>query len=208
MAWTGLIMLAYLLVHMLGNLKIFFGRENFDHYAAWLRTIGAPALPNTWFLWIVRAVLIAAALVHAVAAYQLSRRDRKARPVKYAGGQRAEATFATRTMRWGGVILLLFIIWHILDLTIGSANPDFQHGEVYGNVVADFTHWWPDLIYIVAMLALGVHIHHGFWSAAQTLGISSPVRDRIFKLTGTTLAVVISGGFVIVPVAVMTGITR
>jgi succinate dehydrogenase cytochrome b subunit len=205
MAWTGLIMLAYLLLHMLGNLKIFFGRAEFDHYAAWLRTIGTPALRHGWFLWIVRVILVAAVVVHAVAAYQLSRRDQRARPVKYV---RRPPDFATRTMRWGGIILALFVVWHILDLTAGTTNPDFRRGEVYGNVVADFTHWWPNVIYIVAMLALGLHIHHGFWSAAQTLGISNPVRDRVIKIAGTTLAVVISGGFVIVPIAVMAGITR
>ncbi|HVX47644.1 MAG TPA: succinate dehydrogenase cytochrome b subunit [Mycobacteriales bacterium] len=208
MAATGLIMLAYLLVHMLGNLKIFFGRADFDHYAAWLRTIGTPALRHGWFLWVVRVILVVAVVIHAVAAYQLSRRDQRARPVKYASRRPAEVTFATRTMRWGGAILALFVIWHVLDLTVGATNPDFQHGEVYGNVVADFTHWWPNVIYIVAMLALGLHIHHGFWSAAQTLGITDPVRDRVIKIAGSTLAVVISGGFVIVPIAVMTGITR
>ncbi|WP_460604310.1 succinate dehydrogenase cytochrome b subunit [Jatrophihabitans fulvus] len=208
MAWTGLIMLAYLLVHMLGNLKIFFGRESFDHYAEWLRTIGTPALKGAWFLWIVRAVLLLAVVLHVTAAAQLSRRDLKARPVKYARGQKARATFATRTMRWGGVILALFIVWHILDLTAGVVNPDFKKGEVYDNVVDDFQLWYANVIYIVAMIAVGLHINHGFWSASQTLGINSTARDRALKITGTTLAVVISVGFIMVPVAVMTGITR
>lgn len=206
MAVTGLIMLAYLLVHMLGNLKIFFGPKDFDHYAEWLRTVGEPVLRGAWFLWISRAVLLVAVVLHIVAAAQLSRRDLKARPVKYGHGQRPKATFATRTMRYGGTILGLFIVWHILDLTVGAVNPDFHEGKVYDNVVADFQTWWVNIIYIVAMIMLGLHINHGFWSASQTLGINSPARDRAIKATGTTLAVVISGGFVLVPIAVMTGI--
>lgn len=206
MAVTGLIMLAYLLVHMLGNLKIFFGPKDFDHYADWLRTVGEPVLHGAWFLWISRAVLLTAVVLHIVAAAQLSRRDLRARPVKYGSGQRAKATFATRTMRYGGIILGLFIVWHILDLTVGVLNPDFTKGQVYDNVTADFQVWWINVIYIVAMVMLGLHINHGFWSASQTLGINNPTRDKALKATGTTLAVVIAGGFVLVPIAVMTGI--
>lgn len=208
MAWTGLLMLAYLLAHMLGNLKIFFGAADLDHYAHWLRTIGEPVLHGAWFLWISRAVLLVAVVLHITAAAQLSRRDLRARPVKYAGGQRARATFATHTMRWGGIVLALFIVWHILDLTAGVVNPGFVKDDVYGNVTRDFQHWWANLIYIVAMVMLGLHINHGFWSASQTLGINSPTKDTAIKATGTTLALVISLGFIAVPVAVMTGLTR
>ncbi|MHA3704155.1 succinate dehydrogenase cytochrome b subunit [Jatrophihabitans sp. YIM 134969] len=208
MAWTGLLMLAYLLAHMLGNLKIFFGRVDYNHYAEWLRTVGEPVLHGAWFLWISRAVLLVALVLHVTAAAQLSRRDLRARPVKYAGGQKAQATFATRTMRWGGTILALFIVWHILDLTAGVVNPGFVEDDVYGNVTRDFQHWWMNLIYIAAMVALGLHINHGFWSASQTLGVNSAARDRAIKAVGTTLALVISLGFIAVPVAVMTGLTR
>lgn len=207
MASTGLVMLAYLLVHMLGNLKIFIGPGEIDSYAHWLRTVGTPALKGAWFLWIARAVLLVALVLHVVAAAQLSRRDLKARPVKYGSGQKAKATFATHTMRWGGVILLLFVIWHILDLSVGTTHQGrYVEGEVYENVVQDFQVWWVNIIYIVAMVAVGLHINHGFWSASQTLGINNPRRDKAIKATGTTLAVVIAGGFVIVPIAVMTGI--
>ena len=208
MAVTGLLMLAYLLAHMLGNLKIFFGREDYDHYAGWLRTVGEPVLHGAWFLWISRAVLLVALVLHVTAAAQLSRRDLKARPVKYEGGQKPKATFATHTMRWGGIVLLLFIIWHLLDLSAGVVNPGFVENDVYGNVTRDFQHWWPNVIYIVAMVGLGLHINHGFWSASQTLGINNPRRDRAIKATGTTLALVISLGFIALPVAVMTGLTR
>jgi succinate dehydrogenase / fumarate reductase cytochrome b subunit len=206
MSVTGLLMLAFLVVHMLGNLKIFFGRSDFDHYAGWLRTIGEPILHNTWYLWIQRFVLLVVLVLHVTAAAQLSKRDLQARPTKYAHGQRPKATFATRTMRWGGVILLLFIIWHILDLTIGAVNPDYQDHHPYHNVVKDFQVWWINIIYIVGMIAVGLHINHGFWSASQTLGYNSLKRDRGLKIFGTTLAVIITLGFLAVPIGVMTGL--
>ncbi|HEY2696079.1 MAG TPA: succinate dehydrogenase cytochrome b subunit [Pseudonocardiaceae bacterium] len=208
MAVSGLILVGFLLAHMLGNLKIFFGVTDFDSYAGWLRTIGEPALHYAWFLWILRAVLIVAVIAHVTAAVQLSIRDRRARPIRYVHGQRAKATFATSTMRWGGGILALFVIWHLLDLSIGVVNPDFEAGKPYHNVVVDFQLWWVNLIYIAAVLALGLHINHGFWSAAQTLGINKPARDRAIKAVGSTLAFVITAGFVMVPVAVMTGLVN
>ncbi|MEU6805077.1 succinate dehydrogenase [Streptomyces neyagawaensis] len=206
MAVSGLIMLAYLVVHMLGNLKIFFGSAEFNGYAHWLRTLGEPFLHHEWALWIVRVVLVAAVVAHATAAYQLSRRDIRARPTKYVHTRR-RASYATRTMRWGGVILGLFIVWHILDLTTGTVHPNgFQSGHPYQNVIDTFSTWYGNVIYLVAMLALGLHIRHGFWSAAQTLGAGSRTRDRALKATANGLALVLTLGFVSVPVAVMTGV--
>lgn len=208
MAVTGLIMVAFLLVHMLGNLKIFFGPHDFDAYAAWLRTIGEPVLHGAWYLWIQRAVLLVAVVLHVTAATQLSKRDLQARPIKYEHGQRPKATFATRTMRWGGVILALFIIWHLLDLTAGQVNPNFVKDHPYHNVVKDFQVWWINLIYIVAMLAVGLHIFHGFRSAAQTLGRRNAFRGNALQAVGTTLALVITAGFLAVPIGVMTGLVN
>lgn len=208
MAVTGLLMIAFLLVHMLGNLKIFFGPTDFDHYAGWLRTIGEPVLHGAWYLWIQRAVLLVAIALHITAAIQLSRRDHKARPIKYAHGQRLRANFATHSMRWGGLTLSLFIIWHLLDLSAGVTNPDFERGKAYHNIYVDFQHWWINLIYIAAMVALGLHINHGFWSATQTLGINNPRRDKAIKAIGSTLALSISVGFLMVPIGVMTGIVK
>lgn len=205
MAVTGVIMLLFLVVHMLGNLKIFFGAGDFNGYAAWLRTIGEPVLHYSWYLWIQRTGLVAAVVLHAVAAYQLSRRDLAARPVGYAH-KRQRASYATRTMRWGGVILALFIVWHILDLTALTVNPRGEAGHPYQNIVADFHTWYADVIYIVAMIALGLHIRHGFWSAAQTLGANSRRRDRALKWTANGLALVLTAGFIAVPVSVMTGV--
>jgi succinate dehydrogenase / fumarate reductase cytochrome b subunit len=205
MAVSGLVMLLYLVVHMFGNLKIFFGPGTFDGYAHWLRTLGEPFLHYGWALWIVRAALVAAVVAHGVCAYQLSRRDLRARPVGYVH-TRARSSYATRTMRWGGVILALFIVWHILDLTTGTVQRGFEPGHPYHNVVAAFHDWWNNVVYIAAMLALGLHVRHGFWSAAQTLGAGSPTRDRVLKGTANTLALVLTAGFVAVPVGVMTGL--
>lgn len=208
MAVTGLVMVLFLVAHMLGNLKIFFGPNDFDAYAHWLRTIGQPVLHNTWYLWIQRCVLVAAVVLHATSAAQLSRRDRAARPVRYQHRPRWQASFATSTMRWGGVIIALFVVWHILDLTVGVVNPHFIAGQPYHNVVADFQVWWINVIYIGALVALGLHIDHGFRSAARTLGLERSNRARAIRATGTALALAISLGFIAVPVGVMTGVVR
>ncbi|WP_190123972.1 succinate dehydrogenase [Streptomyces inusitatus] len=205
MAVSGLMMLGYLAAHVLGNLKVFFGPQEFNEYGHWLRTMGAPVLHQEWALWIVRIGLLAAVVAHGVAAYQLSRRDIRARPVSYAH-KRKRASYATRTMRWGGIILALFIVWHILDLTTLTVNENAQPGRPYENVVATFSTWYGNVIYLTAMLALGLHIRHGFWSAAQTLGAGSATRDRALKAAANGLALVLTAGFVAVPVAVMTGV--
>ncbi|MFG2905510.1 succinate dehydrogenase cytochrome b subunit [Kitasatospora sp. NPDC048286] len=207
MAVTGLAMLLYLVAHMLGNLKVFFGPDDINGYAAWLRTIGQPFLGHEWFLWLARAGLLAAVVLHGVCAYQLSRRDLAARPSKYVH-QRRRASYATRTMRWGGVILALFIVWHILDLTTLTVNPGTDHGQTYQNIVASFGRWYVDVFYVVAMLAVGLHIRHGFWSAVQTLGANNARRDRALKLIANGLALVLTAGFLSVPVAVMTGVVK
>ncbi|MCX4820862.1 succinate dehydrogenase cytochrome b subunit [Streptomyces sp. NBC_01142] len=205
MAVSGLIMLGYLVAHVMGNLKVFFGAGEFNAYGHWLRTMGEPVLHYEWGLWIVRVVLLASVVGHAVAAYQLSRRDLKARPTAYVH-KRKRSSYATRTMRWGGIIVALFIVWHLLDLTTLTVNENAQPGHPYENVVATFSTWYGNVIYIVAMLAVGLHIRHGFWSAAQTLGVGNATRDRMLKTVANGLALVLTVGFVSVPVAVMTGV--
>ncbi|TCJ33206.1 succinate dehydrogenase cytochrome b subunit [Parafrankia sp. BMG5.11] len=206
MAVTGAVMLLYLLAHMLGNLKIFFGRESFDEYAHWLRSIGVPALHEAWFLWVMRALLLGAVVLHAASAYQLSRRDLRARPQKYSHRQRLEASYAVNTMRYGGIIIGLFIIYHLLDFTALTLNRNGVEGAAYDNVVSSFSVWWVTLFYIIAMLALGLHIHHGFWSAARTLGVHSAAREKNLKAVATVLAVLLSAGFMVVPIAVLAGL--
>src|SRR3954470_2311940 len=206
MAISGAILLSYVVAHMIGNLKIFFGAEDLNGYAHWLRTIGEPVLHYAWFLWILRAGLIVAVVLHITATVQLVRRDHRARPVAYVHRRPVRATFATRTMRWGGATLALFVVWHLLDLTVGTVNQDFVPDDPYHNLVADFQVWWVNLIYLVALAMLGLHIHHGFASAARTLGVTSARRERAIKILGSTTAVVIAGGYALFPVAIMTGL--
>lgn len=206
MAVSGLIMLLYLVAHMLGNLKIYFGASGFNEYAHWLRTMGEPLLHQEWALWGVRVVLVVAVVAHSVSAYQLSRRAIKARPSRYVHSK-ARTGYATRTMRWGGIILALFVVWHVLDLTTGHVHSGgFEAGRPYQNVVDTFSTWYGNVIYIVAVLAVGLHIRHGFWSAAQTLGIGSRTRDRVLKSLANILALLLTIGFLAVPVGVMTGV--
>lgn len=206
MAVTGAVLLGYLVLHMLGNLKIFFGEQALNTYAAWLREIGEPALPGEGMLWIVRIVLLVSVVAHIVAATILARRARAARPVRYAHRRPVSTSYASRTMRWGGVIILLFVIYHILDLTTGRLNPNGQAGEVYDNVVADFSRWYITLAYVVAMVAVGFHVRHGVWSALQTLGRSSGPNQMRYKAFALVFAVVLTAGFLAVPFAVQFGL--
>jgi succinate dehydrogenase / fumarate reductase cytochrome b subunit len=206
MALSGAVLLLYLVVHMVGNLKIFFGEEALDTYAHWLREVGEPALPAQGMLWIVRVVLLVAVISHIVAATVLARRARAARPVGYAHRRPVQTSYASRTMRWGGVIILLFVIYHILDLTTGTLNPNGVPGEVYDNVVADFSRWYITLAYTVAMVALGFHLRHGLWSALQTLGRSSGPSQKRYKAMALVFAVVLTAGFLAVPFAVAFGL--
>ncbi|MDQ7802976.1 succinate dehydrogenase cytochrome b subunit [Amycolatopsis sp. A133] len=208
MAVTGALLLAFVVAHMAGNLKTFLGAGDLNHYAHWLRTIGEPVLRREWFLWLQRAVLLAALVLHVIAAVQLARRDLRARPVRYVHRQPPRGTFAVRTMRWGGATLALFVVWHILDFTVGAVNRDFVPGDPYHNLVADFQVWWVNVIYLVALAMLGLHIHHGFASAARTLGVTRPRRERAIRIIGSTTAVVVAGGYALVPVAIMTGLVH
>jgi succinate dehydrogenase / fumarate reductase cytochrome b subunit len=207
MAITGLIGMAYVFGHMVGNLKMYLGAESLNEYAEWLRDILHPALPRTVFLWIMRSVLIAALVLHVHAAYALTMMNRRARPVRY-GSHRdyVTASFASRTMRWTGVIVLLFIAFHLLDLTWGTANPDFVRGDVYDNVVASFERVPVALFYIVANLALGVHLYHGGWSLFQSMGWNNPRFNRWRRWFAVGFAAVVVLGNVSFPVMVLAGV--
>jgi succinate dehydrogenase / fumarate reductase cytochrome b subunit len=209
MALTGMVLLGYIVLHMLGNLKIFTGRAHFDAYAEALRAVGGDLLGESWFLWIMRPVLLVAVLLHIWSATALTVRSSQARPVAYAGPvRRVQATYASRTMRWGGVIILLFIVYHLLHMTTGTLHNDFEHGAVYDNSVAAFKQWWVSAAYIVAVGALGMHLYHGLWSMFQTLGRNSPRWHGVLRRFAQAGAVAITVGFVAVPVGVMTGIVH
>jgi succinate dehydrogenase / fumarate reductase cytochrome b subunit len=208
MAVTGILLVLFLFAHMAGNLKIFFGGPTFDHYAHWLRSIGTPLLPETWYLWIQRSALTVAVIAHIVAAVVLARRARQARPVKYAHRPKVQGSYAARTMRWGGVIVLLFIVFHILDLTTGTLNPVGDREHPYANVVADFApgRWYVTLFYTLAIVAVGFHLRHGIFSAARTLGQQTARGERIAKAAALILSIVLVAGYLSVPFAVLTGL--
>lgn len=210
MAVTGILLVLFLYMHMLGNLKIFFGQGPFDHYAHWLRTIGTPLVPNDWFLWIQRTLLTVAVLGHITAATILARRAAKARPVKYAHRPKVQGSYAARTMRWGGVIILLFVIFHILDLTTGTLNPVGAPGKPYANVVADFApdRWFVTLFYALAIIAVGFHLRHGLFSAVRTLGQQTARGERIARATALLLSLILVAGYLSVPFAVLTGVVK
>ncbi|MBB6036741.1 succinate dehydrogenase cytochrome b subunit [Phytomonospora endophytica] len=210
MAVTGVAMVLFLLLHMLGNLKIFVGAEDFDHYAHWLRTIGMPVLPETWFLWIQRVGLLVAVIAHIWSATSLALRARAARPVKYAHRRPVKGSYAARTMRWGGVIIVLFVVYHILDLTTGHLNPVGDRAHPHANVVADFApeRWYVTLFYVLAVVALAFHLRHGVFSALRTLGQHTQSGERRARFFALAVAVVIAAGFLSVPIAVTTGVIQ
>jgi succinate dehydrogenase / fumarate reductase, cytochrome b subunit len=206
MAVTGVIFLLFVIAHMIGNLKIFFGQETFDAYSEHLRTLGAEIFGYGGVLWIIRVVLVASVLLHMAAAFALWYRAKRARPVGYQH-RSPQGSYAARTMRWGGVIIALFVIWHILDLTTGTVNPD-PAGGAYEKLVASFDRPVVAVFYIVAMVALSFHISHGLWSAVQTLGGNSAIRQHSLKAFSVTVGVVIAVGFAIIPLSVMFGLVR
>jgi succinate dehydrogenase / fumarate reductase cytochrome b subunit len=199
MAVTGLIGVGFVIGHMAGNLQVFLGPEKFNAYAAFLKSLGG-------LLWLVRAVLVAAVVLHVVAAVQLTRMRGQARPVGYrSGGQKEVSTFASRTIRWGGALLLFFIVFHILHFTTLDIFPDYSHTDAYGNVVKGFGKWWVVLLYVLAMAALGLHLFHGAWSSFRTLG-ASPASDQPLKRRVALLvAAIVWLGFTVIPLGVFFG---
>ncbi len=208
MAASGALFIAYVLAHMYGNLKAFAGEEAFNSYAEHLRELGQPLLPYAGFLWLFRAALIIALVVHVYAAVALWRRAQAARPVKYEVNKYKHSSLSSRTMRWGGLTLLLFLVWHLLNFTLVKINPTGGETEnPYRLMVDSFGLWWMTLIYLVAMLALGMHLHHGTFSAAQTLGWTSTAAARTrARALGWVLAVVVAGGFSLVPLFTLFGV--
>lgn len=208
MAGSGLIFVGFVLVHMYGNLKMFAGHDAFNGYAHHLRTFGEPMLPYEGLLWILRVVLIVSLLVHVYSALTLWNRAGKARSQKYAVKRNDGSAVSSRWMRWGGVTLLLFIVWHLLNFTIGKINvAGGATNDPYNLVVDSFSTWWLTVLYLIAMVALGMHLHHGTWSAMQTLGFTgSAMSRRRAKLAGWLVALVVAGGFSLVPLAVLAGL--
>ncbi|HEX2641849.1 MAG TPA: succinate dehydrogenase cytochrome b subunit [Thermoanaerobaculia bacterium] len=208
MAVTGIILFGFVLVHMIGNLKLYEGQKYLDSYAGWLREVGSPAVPTSGLLWLARIVLIAAVVLHIWAAYTLTRGSQAARPHRYERYKPVHLSYASRTMRWGGVIIVLFVVYHLLHLTAGAVHPDFQEGNVYHNVVTGFQVWWVALFYIVAQVALGFHLYHGLWSLFQSLGWNHPRFNHWRRAFAHAFAWIITLGNISFPVAVLTGLVH
>lgn len=208
MAVTGGILVLYLLAHMAGNLKIFLGASEFNHYAGFLRTMGEPVLPRRWLLSLVEIVLTVSVVLHMWSAVSLARTASNARPVKYAAKKKSHANgYATHTMRYGGVIILLFVIWHLLDLTFGVVNPKGGDASAHDKVVADFaaSRWYITIFYMLAVIMVGLHLRHGLRSAFQTLGLASSRSYGSYNLLAAAVSALLVAGFLAVPISVTFG---
>lgn len=208
MAGSGVIFILYVLLHMYGNLKALAGQEAFDTYAHHLRTIGEPMLPHGGLLWIVRIVLIVAIIAHVYAALKLWSRATSAREQRYAVKKNFGSTLSSRTMRWGGVAIFAFVVFHLIQFTIVKPNfnstvsADEIKDSPFVMISAAFDLWWVLLIYVIAMVALGMHLFHGVWSASQTMGLTQTAASRKrAKLLGAVIALVVVVGFLIPPFA-------
>jgi succinate dehydrogenase / fumarate reductase, cytochrome b subunit len=202
MAVTGIIMVAYLITHVLANLLVFQGPEQINAYSRFLHGTGGA-------LWVARLVLLAALVLHVVAAVQLTARRQAARPVGYAGGREAQvSTFASRSIRWGGGFILVFLVYHILHFTVGTVHPSFVEGDPYHNVAAGFASPPVVLFYELAMTAVGLHLFHGIWSSGRSLGLSAPSPRPIRRQLALALSLIVWAGFAAIPVAVYAGVVR
>jgi succinate dehydrogenase / fumarate reductase cytochrome b subunit len=202
MAVTGIIGILYVIGHMIGNLQLFQGAERINAYGHLLHG------PLNELLWVVRVILVVAVVLHVVAAWQLTLRDRAARPVRYVRRVPQVSTLASRTMRWGGVLLLAFIVFHILHFTTGTIRPAgvFTKGDVYANLVAGFRIPWVAAFYVVSMIALGMHLYHGAWSSLRSLGATAPSPHPLKRRLALLVALVVAVGFAVVPIAVAAGL--
>jgi succinate dehydrogenase / fumarate reductase cytochrome b subunit len=179
MAVTGIMLLGYVFFHMIGNLKAYLGPAEDNHYSEFLRELLVPLFPRSFVLWCLRIGLITAFVLHIHAAYVLTRMNHRSRPQAYASKRDyVAANFASRTMRWSGIIVLLFLAWHLADLTAGTLNPHFVRGDPYNNLVDSFQRVPVAILYVVANVALGFHIFHGAWSLFQSLGLNNPRFNR------------------------------
>jgi len=202
MAATGFIMVAYLITHVLANLLVFQGPVRINAYSAFLHGTGGA-------LWAARLILLAALVLHVVAALQLTFRRRAARPVGYQRGAESQvSTFASRTIRWGGALILVFLIYHILHFTTGTVHSDFVEGDPYHNVTVGFRNPLVVAFYLVAMAAVGLHLYHGIWSGGRSLGFSPPSPHPMRRRLALVLAVFVWLGFTVIPLAVYAGVIK
>jgi succinate dehydrogenase / fumarate reductase cytochrome b subunit len=208
MAVTGVVLIGFVIAHMVGNLKIYSGPSEINAYSRFLREVGSPELAYGQLLWAVRAILLICVALHVTAAVQLSRMSWAARPIDYRVKRDIKTTFAARMMRWGGVLLVAFIVFHLLHLTAGAVGfrpGQFKDLSVYQNVMAAFGVWPIALIYVIAMGALCLHLYHGIWSMLQTLGWNNARNEDTLKTLSRGIAIIVFLGFSSVPISVLTG---
>jgi succinate dehydrogenase / fumarate reductase cytochrome b subunit len=201
MAVSGILLVGFLISHMASNVLIFVDPSKLDAYGEWLRSFGA-------LLWVARAGLLAMVAVHILAAYQLTQMARAARPQPYARAEHRVSTYAARTMRWGGVLIAVFVVYHILHFTTGTLHPDFRPGEVGANLISGLQVTWTAAFYAVVMVAIGAHFWHGIWSVFQTLGLNHPSWNRTRATVAVGLTVLVAGGFLSIPLAALFGLLR
>jgi succinate dehydrogenase / fumarate reductase cytochrome b subunit len=203
MAITGFILFGFVVAHLLGNLQIYISPEKINNYSAMLKSL--PEL-----LWGARIILLVAVLLHIWSSFELWSLQRAARPIAYVKKANLHSTYASRTMKWSGPILLAFIIFHLLHLTFGTVHPGgpFEEHNVYNNVVTGFQVWPVSLFYIIAMIMLCYHLYHGLWSMFQSLGLSHPVYTPWLRLFAKVVAILIAVGNISIPVAVLAGFIK
>ncbi|WP_255342299.1 succinate dehydrogenase cytochrome b subunit [Nocardiopsis sp. CNT312] len=208
MAVSGVVLVLYLIAHMYGNLKVFAGQEAFDGYAEGLRDLGYPLLPHEGFLWIVRVVLLASILIHIYSAAVLTIRARKARGHRYAVTKRVQRSYASYTMRWGGVLIALFVVFHILHLTTNTIAPGGKSDSAYERLVNGFQpeYWYVTLFYVASVIAVGFHLRHGIWSGMATLGLNKAPRQGKINGVAVAIALIVTVGFLLPPMAVTFGL--
>jgi succinate dehydrogenase / fumarate reductase cytochrome b subunit len=207
MAGSGLFLVLWVIGHMVGNLKVWLSPKEINGYADFLRRMGEPIFPHSWLLWIIRVLFTVALVTHVYLAIDLSVRSRRARQIRYQHTDYVQADPPAVTMRWGGLALGLFIVFHLAQFTWGWVDPGYTYvrGAVYHNVVGSFDQWWLVVIYVAAMFALGMHLYHGTWSMFQTFGVNSRRWDLIIRRGATVVAVIVFVGFISVPIGVLAG---
>lgn len=203
MAVTGIVLLGFVVGHMIGNLQIYLGPHAINAYGRFLKEF-----LHGGGIWIARAGLLVAVALHVWAAVSLTLENRAARPMGYRRRHYLESTYASRTMVWSGPILALFIGFHLADLTFGAANPGFVEGDVYNNLILTFSRVPASAFYILAMLALGLHLYHGIWSGLQTLGVNHPRWNALRNGLAALLTAVVVIGNISIPVSVLAGAVK
>jgi len=211
MAVTGLVLICFLLMHMFGNLKIFVGPEEYNHYALWLKQdLLYPVLPHGWFIWLFRIFLFVCLVLHIYFAAELWVASAHGRgKAKYVRKHRKEQTLSVKIQRWGGLTLGLLLLFHLLMFTTGSITPGFSydHDHPYNMFVGTFSLWWVALIYVVFLGVVCMHVRHGFWSAFTTLGANvGPGARVVLNVLAYFVAALLFVGFVLPPLSVLFGI--